>query len=77
MSESAAPALADLRRGVEIYNANAGKAVSVHTFKHYPIRYKIVGRSRIYEVDDIIAYARKRVADAPWVTPTPRLSGKK
>jgi hypothetical protein len=64
--------MADLEGGLEIYNAVACDSVSVHAFRRYPIPYKIIGRSRRYVVDDIIAFAKKRLAEAPVRTPTTR-----
>jgi hypothetical protein len=68
--------MADLEGGLEIYNAIACDSVSVHTFKRYPIPYKIIGRSRRYIVDDIIAFARKRLEEAPVRTPATRPPGR-
>jgi hypothetical protein len=64
--------MADLEGGLLIYNSVACDSVSVHTFKRYPIPYKIIGRSRRYVVDDIIAFARKRLEEAPVRLPAKR-----
>jgi hypothetical protein len=72
VERSGLPPMADLEGGLEIYNAVACDSVSVHTFKRYAIPYKLIGRSRRYIVDDIIAFAKKRLAEAPVRTPTAR-----
>ena len=66
------PPMADLEGGLLIYNQVACDSVSAHTFRRYDISYKLVGRSRRYFVDDIIAFARQRIADAPRRTPPQR-----
>jgi hypothetical protein len=72
VERSGLPPMADLEGGMEIYNAVACDSVSVHTFRRYPIRYKIIGRARRYIVDDIIAFAKKRLEEAPVRKPAPR-----
>jgi hypothetical protein len=71
------PPMADLEGGLLIYNNVACDSVSVHTFRRYPIPYKLIGRTRRYVVDDIIAFARKRLAEAPVRKPAPRPRGRR
>jgi hypothetical protein len=66
------PPMSDLEGGLLIYNQVACDSASLHTFRRYPIPYKLIGRSRRYLVDDIIAFARKRLEEAPTRTPAPR-----
>jgi hypothetical protein len=66
------PPMADLEGGLLIYNSIACDSVGVHAFKRYHIPYKIIGRSRRYVVDDIIAFAKKRLEEAPVRMPPPR-----
>jgi hypothetical protein len=76
VKDAGLPQMADLEGALEIYNEAACDSVSVHTFKRYPISYKLIGRSRRYFVDDIIAFARKRFEQAPVRKPTPRPRGR-
>jgi hypothetical protein len=66
------PPMADLEGGLLIYNQVACDNISAHTFRRYAIPYKLVGRSRRYVVDDIIAFARKRLEEAPLRKPASR-----
>ena len=66
------PPMADLEGGLLIYNQVACDGVSVHTFRRYAIPYKLIGRSRRYIVDDIIAFARQRLEEAPVRRPPQR-----
>jgi hypothetical protein len=68
------PPMADLEGALLIYNEVACDSVSVHTFKRYPITYRIVGR---YFVDDIIAFVKRRLEEAEPKTPTPRPHGRR
>jgi hypothetical protein len=42
-----------------------GDIPSTHTVRRWPIPYKVVGRSARYGVDDLVAYARKRLEETP------------
>jgi hypothetical protein len=68
------PPMADLEGGLLIYNQVACDNVSTHTFRRYAIPYKLVGRTRRYIVDDIIAFARKRLEESPVRKPAPAAS---
>jgi hypothetical protein len=70
------PPMADLEGGLLIYNQVACDSVSIHTFRRYPIPYKLIGRSRRYVVDNIIAFARARLEEAPVRKPKPRPHGR-
>jgi hypothetical protein len=59
------PQLTDLGGALIVYNNLTCSGASVHTFRRFPIGYVIVGRERRYRVDDVIAYARKRLEEAP------------
>jgi hypothetical protein len=71
VERSGLPAMADLEGALLIYNGVACDSIGVHAFKRYPIPYKLIGRARRYVVDDIIAFARKRLEEAPVRTPPP------
>jgi hypothetical protein len=66
------PQLTDLGGALIVYNNLTCSGASVHTFRRFPIAYVIVGRERRYRVDDIIAFARKRLEETPIRRPAPR-----
>jgi hypothetical protein len=70
------PQLTDLGGAVIVYNNLTCSGTSAHTFRRFPIGYVIVGRERRYRVDDVIAYARKRLEEAPIRRPAPRPRGR-
>jgi hypothetical protein len=71
------PQLTDLGGAVIVYNNLTCSSASVHTFRRFPIAYVLVGRERRYKVDDIIAFAKKRLAEAPVRMPPPRRYGRR
>jgi hypothetical protein len=66
------PQLTDLGGALIVYNNLTCSGASLHTFRRFPIGYVIVGRERRYRVDDVIAYARKRLEEAPLRKPPQR-----
>ena len=66
------PQLTDLGGALIVYNNLTCSGASLHTFRRFPIGYVIVGRERRYRVDDVIAYARKRLEEAPVRKPPQR-----
>jgi hypothetical protein len=72
VESSGLPKMADFEAARLIYNHVACDNISPHTFRRYDIRYKLVGRTRRYVVDDITAFARKRLKEAPERTPPQR-----
>ena len=66
------PQLTDLGGALIVYNNLTCSGASPHTFRRFPIGYVIVGRERRYRVDDVIAYARKRLEEAPLRKPPQR-----
>ena len=72
VEHSGLPKMADFEGARLIYNHVACDSISPHTFRRYAIRYKLVGRSRRYIVDDIVAFARKRLEEAPVRKPSQR-----
>jgi hypothetical protein len=71
------PQLTDLGGAVIVYNNLTCSGASVHTFRRFPIAYVLVGRERRYKVDDIIAFAKKRLTEAPVRMPAPRPRGRR
>ena len=66
------PQLTDLGGALIVYNDLTCSSYTEHAFRRFPISYVIVGRERRYRVDDVIAYARKQLAEAPLRKPAPR-----
>jgi hypothetical protein len=59
------PATVDTAGACKIVGEIEGREPSKETLRRWPIRYRLPGRIRVYEVDDVIAYARKRFEQAP------------
>jgi hypothetical protein len=66
------PQLTDLGGALIVYNNLTCSGASLHTFRRFPIGYVIVGRERRYRVDDVIAFARQQLAEAPVRKPAAR-----
>ena len=66
------PQLTDLGGALIVYNNLTCSDASLHTFRRFPIGYVIVGRERRYRVDDVIAFARQQLAEAPVRKPAAR-----
>lgn len=59
------PATVDTESACKIVGEIEGREPSPETFRRWPIQYRLRGRIRIYEVDDIIDHARERFEQAP------------
>ena len=59
------PPTVDTRGVCEIVEELVGQRLSPETVRRWPIRYRVVGRVRRYEVDDVIAHVRQRYEHAP------------
>ena len=59
------PPTVDTRGVCEIVEALEGQRPSSETVRRWPIRYRVVGRVRRYEVDDVIAHVRQRYEHSP------------
>jgi hypothetical protein len=66
------PKRCDRLFGALFYGRLLGQPCSEHTFRRLPIPYIKTGRSASYLIDDIVAYARKAIAEAPIRTPPER-----
>jgi hypothetical protein len=66
------PAGADLEGAVMIPNEVSGDTLSAHTYRRRPVPYIILGRSRRYNVCDVVAYAKRSVEEAPVRIPPQR-----
>lgn len=66
------PDLADAGAALAIYNQVRRSDLSMHGFRRLPIQYRRVGKNRIYEVEHVVAAAKRKVLDAPLRQPAPR-----
>ncbi len=62
--EAGVPASADLGGAVMIHNEVAGDSLSEESYRRKPVPYTILGRSRRYNVRDVVAYAKSCVEEA-------------
>jgi hypothetical protein len=72
VENSGLPKMADFEAARLIYNHVACDCVKSHTFRRFPIPYRLVGRTRRYEVDHVVAFAKRRIGEAPIRKPAPR-----
>jgi hypothetical protein len=72
VEEAGVPAAADLEGAVMIHNEVTGDNLSPSTYRRKPVPYTILGRSRRYNVRDVVAYAKRCVEGAPFRIPPPR-----
>ena len=70
--DSGVPASLDLDGATIAHNAVSGDNLSQHTYRRRPVRYIILGRSRRYNVCDVVAYAKRCVDEAPVRIPPQR-----
>ena len=66
------PQLTDIGGGLIVFNNCTCSDYSLHAFRRFPIPYQMFGRERRYKVEDVVAYARRRLDEAPVRTPAPR-----
>ncbi len=66
------PASVDLEGATMAHNAVSGDNLSPHTYRRRPVPYIILGRSRRYNVRDVVAYAKRCVEEAPVRIPPQR-----
>ena len=73
VKEAGVPAAADLEGAVMIHNEVTGDNLSPTTYRRKPVPYIILGRSRRYNVSDVVFYAKRCVEDAPRRIPPQRV----
>jgi hypothetical protein len=59
------PVTVDTEGACQIVEEIEGQRPSQETLRRWPIKYKLVGRMRRYEVDHVIEHARARYQNAP------------
>jgi hypothetical protein len=70
--DAGVPETVDLEGAVMIDGGVAGGDVSTNTYRKWPVPYFILNKSRRYFVADVVAYAKKRVEEAPRRIPPQR-----
>ena len=59
------PPTVDTEGACDIVEELEGQRPAQETVRRWPLRYKLIGRVRRYEVDDVIAHVRQRYERAP------------
>ena len=59
------PPTVDTEGACKIIEELEGQRPAEETVRRWPIPYRLIGRVRRYEVDDVIAHARQRFKQAP------------
>jgi hypothetical protein len=66
------PQLTDIGGGLIIFNNCTCSSYTLHAFRRFPIHYQLFGRERRYRVEDVVAYARRCLEEAPVRVPPQR-----
>ena len=66
------PQLTDIGGALIVFNNLTCSDASEHTFRRFPIPYQLLGRERRYRVEDVVAYARRCLEEAPVRIPPQR-----
>jgi hypothetical protein len=72
VEEAGVPAALDLEGAAMAHSEMTGIVVTPTTYRRKPVPYTILGRSRRYNVRDVVAYAKRCVEEAPVRNPAPR-----
>jgi hypothetical protein len=72
VENSGIPRMADFEAARLIYNQLTGDCLSPTTFRRLQLPYRLVGRTRRYEVPHVVEAAQKRIREAPLRKPAPR-----
>jgi hypothetical protein len=59
------PVTVDTQGACQIVEEIEGRKPAPETLRRWPIPYKLIGRTRIYEADNVIQHARNRYKNAP------------
>jgi hypothetical protein len=66
------PPTVDTEGACDIVEELEGQRPAEETVRRWPLRYKLIGRVRRYEVDDVIAHVRQRYEQARCASPPAR-----
>jgi hypothetical protein len=72
IEKAGVPASVDLEGATEAHNAVSGDNLASETYRRKPVPYRIQGRSRRYNIRDVVEYARRCVEEAPVRIPPQR-----
>jgi hypothetical protein len=72
VAKSDVPPVFDTGGANMFYGQISGNTLSDEYFQRLPIRYRRIGRTRVYDFDDIVAYVKMLRVEAPRKTPAPR-----
>ena len=72
IEKAGVPASVDLEGATEAHNAVSGDNLAPETYRRKPVPYRIQGRSRRYNIRDVVEYARRCVEEAPVRVPPQR-----
>jgi hypothetical protein len=72
IEKSGVPASVDLEGATEAHNGVSGDNLSPETYRRRPVPYRILGRSRRYNIRDVVEYAKRCVEEAPVRIPPQR-----
>jgi hypothetical protein len=65
IADAARPLTVDTEGACEIVEKIEGRKPSGETVRRWPIPYKLIGRTRVYEVDHVIGFSCARFDKAP------------
>jgi hypothetical protein len=72
VEQSGLPPVLDTGGACMLYTQLSGSSLSEEYFQRLPIPFRRIGRTRVYEFDDIVAYVKEQRAKAPRRVPEPR-----
>jgi hypothetical protein len=65
VADAKLPQTVDTEGGCLIVGQLEGRVPSPETFRRWPIKYRLVGKIRLYEVEHVLEFVRKRFKETP------------
>jgi hypothetical protein len=72
VAKSGVPPVFDTGGANMFYGQISGNTLTDEYFQRLPIPFRRIGRTRVYDYDDVVAYVKEQRARAPRKTPEPR-----
>jgi hypothetical protein len=72
VEQSGLPPMLDTGGACMLHTQLSGSSLSEEYFQRLPIPFRRIGRTRVYEYSDVVAFAKEQRARAPRKTPAPR-----
>jgi hypothetical protein len=72
VEQSGLPPVLDTGGACMLHTQLSGSSLSEEYFQRLPIPFRRIGRTRVYEYSDVVAFAKEQRARAPRKTPAPR-----